>query len=118
MANAMTSPFHDRYSRDCLERNAATWVPDTPAHSWQAVDTGGMSIDSTLVIVAAKTMAQKPALDYREPLEQSSRFSAFNPGLPAAENSSSTASTRAIARLARSRFSGVTEICFAHASVG
>ena len=104
MANAMISPFHDRCSKNFLERNAATWVPDTPAHSWQAVDAGGMSIDPKLVIVAAKDDGVKPALDYREPLEQSSRFSAFNSGLPAATNSSSTASTRAIARLEESFF--------------
>jgi len=36
---------------------AATWVPGTPAHSWQAVAAGGMSIGAKGMIVAAKTMA-------------------------------------------------------------
>jgi aminobenzoyl-glutamate utilization protein B len=37
--------------------NAATWVPGTPAHSWQAVAAGGMSIGTKGMLVAAKTMA-------------------------------------------------------------
>ena len=36
---------------------AATWVPGTPAHSWQAVAAGGMSIGLKGMVVAAKTMA-------------------------------------------------------------
>lgn len=36
---------------------AATWVPGTPAHSWQAVASGGTTIGSKGMIVAAKTMA-------------------------------------------------------------
>ena len=35
----------------------ATWVPGTPAHSWQAVASGGMSIGHKGMMVAAKTMA-------------------------------------------------------------
>lgn len=35
----------------------ATWVPFTPAHSWQAVAAGGMSIGRKGMMVAAKTMA-------------------------------------------------------------
>lgn len=35
---------------------AATWVPGTPAHSWQAVAAGGMSIGKKGMMVAAKTM--------------------------------------------------------------
>jgi aminobenzoyl-glutamate utilization protein B len=38
------------------EMNAATWVPGTPAHSWQAVAAGGMSIGTKGMMVAAKTM--------------------------------------------------------------
>ena len=37
--------------------NAATWVPGTPAHSWQAVAAGGMSIGHKGMLVAAKTLA-------------------------------------------------------------
>lgn len=36
---------------------AATWVPGTPAHSWQAVAAGGMSIGAKGMLIAAKTMA-------------------------------------------------------------
>ncbi len=35
----------------------ATWVPGTPAHSWQAVAAGGMSIGRKGMMVAAKTLA-------------------------------------------------------------
>jgi aminobenzoyl-glutamate utilization protein B len=37
--------------------NTATWVPGTPAHSWQAVAAGGMSIGHKGMINAAKTLA-------------------------------------------------------------
>lgn len=36
---------------------AATWVPGTPAHSWQAVAAGGTSIGYKGMMVAAKTLA-------------------------------------------------------------
>lgn len=35
----------------------ATWVPGTPAHSWQAVAAGGMSIGHKGMIIAAKTLS-------------------------------------------------------------
>ena len=34
----------------------ATWVPGTPAHSWQAIAAGGTSIGNKGMIVAAKTL--------------------------------------------------------------
>ncbi len=37
--------------------SAATWVPGTPAHSWQAVAAGGTSIGIKGMMVAAKTIA-------------------------------------------------------------
>ena len=37
--------------------NAATWVPGTAAHSWQAVAAGGTSIGHKGMIIAAKTLA-------------------------------------------------------------
>ena len=46
---------------------AATWVPGTPAHSWQAVAAGGMSIGSKGAEVAAKTIALAGARLLREP---------------------------------------------------
>lgn len=36
---------------------AATWVPGTSAHSWQAIAAGGTSIGNKGMIVAAKTLA-------------------------------------------------------------
>lgn len=35
----------------------ATWVPGTPAHSWQAVAAGGMSIGRKGMVMAAKTLS-------------------------------------------------------------
>lgn len=35
---------------------AATWVPGTPAHSWQAVASGGMSIGKKGMMIASKTL--------------------------------------------------------------
>lgn len=43
----------------------ATWVPGTPAHSWQAVAAGGTSIGFKGMIVAAKTLALT-AIDFFE----------------------------------------------------
>ena len=40
-----------------VQLTSATWVPGTPAHSWQAVAAGGMSIGQKGMIVAAKGMA-------------------------------------------------------------
>lgn len=40
-----------------VQLGAATWVPGTAAHSWQAVAAGGMSIGAKGMMVAAKTMA-------------------------------------------------------------
>ena len=37
--------------------SAATWVPGTAAHSWQAIAAGGMSIGNKGMFVAAKTIA-------------------------------------------------------------
>lgn len=40
-----------------VQLNAATWVPGTAAHSWQAVAAGGMTIGAKGMMIAAKTMA-------------------------------------------------------------
>jgi aminobenzoyl-glutamate utilization protein B len=37
--------------------NAATWVPGTPAHTWQSTAASGMSIGRKGMMVAAKTLA-------------------------------------------------------------
>jgi aminobenzoyl-glutamate utilization protein B len=39
-----------------VQLTAATWVPGTPAHSWQATAAGGMSIGVKGMMVAAKSM--------------------------------------------------------------
>jgi aminobenzoyl-glutamate utilization protein B len=46
---------------------AATWVPGTPAHSWQAVVAGGTSIGFKGMMVAAKTLALSAIDLYLEP---------------------------------------------------
>ena len=47
---------------------AATWVPGTPGHSWQAVACGGTEIGIKGLIVAAKTMASTAIDLYTQPL--------------------------------------------------
>ena len=47
---------------------AATWVPGTPAHTWQAVAAGGTTIGTKGMMVAAKSLALT-ALDlFSDPL--------------------------------------------------
>ncbi|RLD20538.1 MAG: amidohydrolase, partial [Bacteroidetes bacterium] len=46
---------------------AATWVPGTSAHSWQAVAAGGMSIGEKGMMVAAKTIALTAIELYNSP---------------------------------------------------
>jgi aminobenzoyl-glutamate utilization protein B len=45
----------------------ASWVPGTPAHSWQAVAASGMSIGTKGGVVAAKTIALTVAELFRSP---------------------------------------------------
>ncbi len=45
------------YTVPTVGLQAATWVPGTPAHSWQATACGGMEIGTKGMMVAAKTMA-------------------------------------------------------------
>lgn len=45
----------------------ATWVPGTPAHSWQAVATGGMSIGLKGMHRAAEVLARTAADLFRDP---------------------------------------------------
>src|SRR6266700_4125068 len=47
--------------------NVATWVPGTPAHSWQATAADGMGIGIKGAIVAAKTLALTVAQLYQSP---------------------------------------------------
>jgi len=46
---------------------AATWVPGTPAHSWQAVAAGGTAIGYKGMMVAAKTLALSAVDLYTQP---------------------------------------------------
>ncbi len=45
------------YTLPTVGLRAATWVPGTPAHSWQAVAAGGTEIGTKGMLVASKTMA-------------------------------------------------------------
>lgn len=45
------------YTVPTVGLRVATWVPGTPAHSWQAVACGGTEIGTKGMIVAAKSMA-------------------------------------------------------------
>ena len=45
------------YAVPTVGMEAATWIPGTPAHSWQAVACGGTEIGTKGMMVAAKTMA-------------------------------------------------------------
>lgn len=47
---------------------AATWVPGTSAHSWQAVAAGGMSIGRKGMMVAAKTLAATAMDLFKKPV--------------------------------------------------
>lgn len=67
-----------------VQMSAATWVPGTPAHSWQAVASGGISIGAEGMMVAAKTMAlttmelfSKPAEIERAKTEFAQRIGGF-----------------------------------------
>jgi aminobenzoyl-glutamate utilization protein B len=46
---------------------AATWVPGTSAHSWQAVAAGGTTIGKKGMMVAAKTIATTAIDLFRDP---------------------------------------------------
>ncbi len=50
-----------------VQLSAATWVPGTAAHSWQAVAAGGMSLGAKGMMVAAKTMALTGAELFQSP---------------------------------------------------
>jgi aminobenzoyl-glutamate utilization protein B len=50
-----------------VELEAATWVPGTPAHSWQAVASGGTTIGTKGMLVAAKAMALTAVDLFRDP---------------------------------------------------
>jgi aminobenzoyl-glutamate utilization protein B len=55
------------YAVPTVGMRAATWIPGTPAHSWQAVACGGTEIGSKGMMVAAKTMALMAIDLYTEP---------------------------------------------------
>lgn len=46
---------------------AATWVPGTAAHTWQAVAAGGMSIGNKGMLLAAKTLVLTGAQLFQDP---------------------------------------------------
>jgi aminobenzoyl-glutamate utilization protein B len=50
-----------------VEMRAATWVPGTSSHSWQAIAAGGTSIGIKGMLVAAKTLALTAADLFQQP---------------------------------------------------
>ncbi len=55
--NGSTDVGDVSYAKPTVGLKAATWVPGTPAHSWQAVASGGTEIGTKGMLVASKTMA-------------------------------------------------------------
>jgi aminobenzoyl-glutamate utilization protein B len=55
------------YAVPTVGLRAATWVPGTPAHSWQATACGGTEIGTKGMMVAAKTMALTAIDLYTDP---------------------------------------------------
>ena len=58
--------------------NTATWVPGTPAHSWQATAADGMGIGLKGAVVAAKTLALTMAQLYQSPDSIAAAKAEFN----------------------------------------
>lgn len=56
------------YAVPTVGLRAATWVPGTSAHSWQAVASGGTAIGTKGMMVAAKTMALTAIDLYLDPV--------------------------------------------------
>ena len=56
---------------------SATWVPGTPAHSWQAVAAGGTSIGKKGMMVAAKTLTMTAVALFKDPKLVSSAKAEF-----------------------------------------
>lgn len=56
------------YAVPTVGMRASTWVPGTPAHSWQAVACGGTDIATKGMMVAAKTMALTAIDLFTDPL--------------------------------------------------
>lgn len=57
VGNASTDLGDVSWRVPTVQLTAATWVPGTPAHSWQAVAAGGTSIGVKGMLVAAKSMS-------------------------------------------------------------
>jgi aminobenzoyl-glutamate utilization protein B len=57
VSSASTDTGDVSWKLPTVQLTAATWVPGTPAHSWQAVAAGGTQIGVKGMMVAAKTMA-------------------------------------------------------------
>jgi aminobenzoyl-glutamate utilization protein B len=54
--NGSTDVGDVSYTKPTVGIRVATWVPGTPAHSWQAVASGGTEIGTKGMLVASKTM--------------------------------------------------------------
>jgi aminobenzoyl-glutamate utilization protein B len=62
---------------------AATWVPGTASHSWQAVAAGGTSIGIKGMVVAAKTLAMTAIDLFQQPSVLEMAKAEFNSRIPA-----------------------------------
>ena len=62
MASGSTDVADVSWVVPTLDVEAATWVPGTPAHSWQATACGGTNIGVKGMLLAAKTLSMT-ALD-------------------------------------------------------
>jgi aminobenzoyl-glutamate utilization protein B len=61
----------------------ATWVPGTPAHSWQAIAAGGTTIGLKGMLVAAKTLALTAVDLFTSPAIVTDATAAYRKQLPA-----------------------------------
>ena len=58
--------------------SAATWVPGTPAHSWQSTACSGMSIGQKGMLVAAKTLALTALDVFHDPKQVDAARASFD----------------------------------------
>ena len=69
------------YAKPTVGLRAATWVPGTPAHSWQAVASGGTEIGTKGMLVASKTMALTAIDLFSNPALLAKATEEFNKGV-------------------------------------
>jgi aminobenzoyl-glutamate utilization protein B len=68
IGNASTDLGDVSWRVPTVQLTSATWVPGTPAHSWQAVAAGGTSIGAKGMMIAAKAMSLMAIELFTDPL--------------------------------------------------